>query len=351
MQQFEPDQSLGHHFVSVIVPIRNEASSIAQTMEAIAGQDYPHEQMEIIVADGRSTDATLEVVASITARTDIPVLVVDNPDKIVPTGLNRALRQSRGDIIVRVDGHTIIAPDYVRQCVTALDRTSAANVGGRMNPIGGTPFGAAVALATTSPFGIGASRFHYSKKEEWVRTVYLGAWRREIFDEVGEFDEEQVRNQDDEFNFRIVAKGHRILLTPAISSVYINRGTVQSLWRQYFQYGYWKVRVMQKNPRHIGRFHLVPAAFVLTLACLVLSAPFSRFGLWAAAGVAAVYAAGNIIATLCSTRRPTMFPLVAAAFAVIHIGYGTGFLLGLVRFRKMWRHQPEAVGKVQSTPV
>ena len=348
--QPDPDRNPGQHFVSVIVPIRNEARFITRTMEAIVYQDYPHEQMEILVADGQSTDDTREVVAAVAARADISVRVIDNPEKIVSTGFNRALRQSRGDVIVRVDGHTIIAPDYVRQCVLALDRTGAVNVGGRMDPVGTNPFGEAVALATTSPFGVGGSRFHYSKKEEWVDTVYMGAWRREIFDQVGGFDEEQVRNQDDEFNYRITARGHRILLTPAITSVYYNRGNARSLWKQYLQYGYWKVRVMQKNPRQMSLRHFVPAAFVLTLACLALSAPFSMLGRWAVTAVAALYAASNIAATVYCTRRPRMLRFVAAAFAIIHTAYGTGFLLGLVRFRNMW-HQPEAAPRVRSTAV
>ncbi len=145
------------------------------------------------------------------------VMILDNPGQIVPTGLNTALLRAEGEIIVRVDGHTIIAPDYVRQCVASLQRIKADNVGGRMNAVGETPFGKTVALASSTPFGIGGWRFHYSAKEEWVDTVYMGAWPRRIFEKIGLFDEELVRDQDDEFNYRW-AKEASILLSPAIRS-------------------------------------------------------------------------------------------------------------------------------------
>lgn len=342
MQATECEHTRRAEFVSVIVPIRNEAGFIARTMDAIFQQDYPHEQMEILVADGESTDRTREIVAEIAAGADVPVSIVRNQSGIVPTGFNLALRQVHGDIIIRVDGHTLIARDYVRQCVAALQRTGAANVGGRMDPIGTNAFGKAVALATSSPFGVGGSRFHYSTQEEWVDTVYLGAWRRDIFDRMGGFDEEQVRNQDDEFNYRIASRGGRILLTPAIKSVYYTRSTVKLLWRQYYQYGYWKVRVVQKHPRQAKARHFVPAGFVLALSFLAGTSIFSTAARWAAVTVAGLYVFCNLAATVSASRgNRRLFPLTAAAFAVIQTAYGTGFLMGLTRFWNRWR-QPAA---------
>ena len=239
------------------MPIRNEADFIARSLGAVLEQDYPHECMEVLVADGLSTDSTREVIVRMAAdHPAVTVRILDNPGKIVPTGFNIALAAAAGEIIVRVDGHTIIDPDYVRQCVALLQNTAADNVGGRMTAVGRGTFGEAVALATSSPFGVGGARFHYSDQEEWVDTVYMGAWRREVFDKVGGFDEELVRNQDDEFNYRLRASGGKILLSPTINSRYYNRSTVRSLWRQYYQYGYWKVRVLQKHPMQMSRASL-----------------------------------------------------------------------------------------------
>jgi succinoglycan biosynthesis protein ExoA len=156
-------------------------------------------------------------------------------------------------MIVRVDGHTIIAPDYVEKCVQALIKSGAENAGGKMNAVSTTPFGQVVVAATSSPFGVGGARFHYSDQEEWVDTVYLGAWRREVFEKIGLFDEELVRDQDDEFNYRLREYGGKILLSPEIKSEYTVRSTPPALWKQYFQYGFWKVRVLQKHPFRCGR--------------------------------------------------------------------------------------------------
>ena len=154
---------------------------------------------------------------------DIPVIVLDNPGRIVSTGLNTALAYAHGEVIVRVDGHTIIQRDYLCECVAALEQSGAGNVGGRMEPVGETEVGRAVALATSSPFGVGGARFHYSECQGWVDTVYMGAWQKEVFREIGGFDEELVRDQDDEFNYRLRANGGRILLSPLIKSHYYNR--------------------------------------------------------------------------------------------------------------------------------
>ena len=264
-----------HPLVSVILPIRNESAYIERGMNAILSQDYLGE-MEILVADGMSTDDTRRIVHELSAlHPRFNVQILDNPRKIVPTGLNLALQRAKGEIILRVDGHTVIAPEYVSQCVSALHTSGADNVGGRMNAVGSNLFGQAVALATSSPFGIGGGRFHYSDNEEWVDTVYMGAWPRRVFERLGLFDEELVRDQDDEFNYRLRASGGRILLSPKIKSEYTVRSSPSALWRQYFQYGFWKVRVLQKHPRQMSLRQFVPPAFVFALLLSLLSFLFS----------------------------------------------------------------------------
>src|SRR5206468_1997614 len=182
------------------------------------------DRLEVLIADGMSTDRTRPIIARLAAaRPGIALHVCDNPGAIVSCGLNAALARARGDFIVRVDGHTLISPDYVRQCVAALERSGAAAVGGRMDPIGERPFAQAVSLATSSPFGVGNARFHFSAQEEYVDTVYMGAWPRRVFREAGGFDEELVRDQDDEFNYRLRERGGKVLLSPLINSRYFPR--------------------------------------------------------------------------------------------------------------------------------
>jgi succinoglycan biosynthesis protein ExoA len=325
--------------VSVVMPVRNEEAHIGRTVAAVLAQDYPADRLEVLVADGRSADGTRDVLAHLAAR-DGRLKVIDNPGRIVATGLNAAIRQSRGEIVVRVDGHTEIEAGYVRACAEALSRTGADNVGGRMTAVGSGAFGRAVAAATSSQFGVGGARFHYSDREEWVDTVYLGAWRREIFDRIGGFDEELVRDQDDEFNYRLRAAGGRILLSPAVRSRYTVRGTPRSLFRQYFQYGFWKVRVLQKHPRQMRLRQFVPPLFVLALiatSALALAFPAVQAASLSVLGLAAIYLLADAAAAVVETRRQGASPaLLALVFPILHVAYGAGFLVGLVRFVGRW---------------
>lgn len=317
------------------MPIRNEASFIAQSLGAVLVQDYPPEQLEVIVVDGESTDSTQDVVRKF-MKAHSNLNLASNPGRIVPTAMNIGIKQAHGDVIVRVDGHTIIAPDYVRQCILALRRSGADNVGGRMDARSSGSIGEAVAAATSSPFGVGGARFHYSDREEWVDTVYMGTWPKEVFERVGLFDEEMVRNQDDELNYRILDHGGRILLCPAIRSVYYNRSRLRSLWRQYFQYGYWKVRVMQKHPRQVRIRQLVPSVFV---ASLVLSSLGGFFWApsWMALGIILLaYLVGLLLAVMQLARSTPLKQMMVLpiVFSVLHASYGTGFIAGLLRMMR-----------------
>lgn len=323
--------------VTVILPVRNEAAHLRRALASVFAQDYPPERLQIILADGLSTDATPQIAAEFqTAHPNLTL--IQNPGRIVPTGLNLALRQAHGDVIIRVDGHTRIEPDYVTQCVRALRETGADNAGGKMTGIGVGRFGKTVAIATSTPFGIGDGRFHYSDKEEWIDTVYLGAWPRRVFEQIGQFDEELVRNQDDEFNYRLRKNGGRILLDPKIRSEYTVRGQPGLLWKQYFQYGLWKVRVLQKHPRQMRPRQFVPPLFVLSLlgtAALGL--------LWRPAGVlfifiAALYLLACLTASLWTAARRgwNSLPLLPPVFMTLHLSYGLGFLTGLLKFWNRW---------------
>lgn len=330
-------------FVSILIPIRNEERSIEAVLSAVLNQDYPLDRMEIIIADGLSTDQTRQVIRRQSAG--IMVEIVDNPGKIVPIGLNAALQIARGAIIIRVDGHTLIAPDYVRQCVDALERTGADNVGGRMNARGQGAFGEAVAVATSTPFGVGGARFHYSEQEEWVDTVYMGAWRREVFEKIGLFDEELVRDQDDEFNYRLREHTGKILLSPKIKSVYTNRSSPKTLWKQYFQYGFWKVRVLQKHPRQMSLRQFIPPAFVSALLVSLLLTLFAPWGWMAFLVIGGSYLVANLAASLITAWKKGWrhFGLLPLTYAILHLSYGLGFLVGLIHF---WNRWSDKTGKV-----
>jgi succinoglycan biosynthesis protein ExoA len=330
-KDYDNYQNMGKK-VSVILPVRNESEHIKSCLEAVINQDYPPTLMEIIVVDGDSTDDTKSIVNSY-MKLHPNLRLLNNPDKIVPTALNKGIQEASGDIIIRVDGHTIIEPDYVSECVKALVRTRADNVGGKMTGHGRTPFGESVVLATSHPFGIGNSRFHYSNKEENVDSVYLGAWPKDVFQKVGLFNEEMVRDQDDEFNYRLRKFGGRIMLVPEIRSVYTVRGSPKKLWKQYFEYGYWKVKVFQSHPHQMSYRHFIPAMLVAMLAVLPAAGFFSRTARNLLILITSLYLGVNLFSSARIARMNgwNHFRRLPFIFGIIHFSYGAGFLSGLLK--------------------
>jgi glycosyltransferase involved in cell wall biosynthesis len=314
--------------VSVVLPIRNEAGHIGRCLEAVLAQDYPRERMEVLVADGRSVDATREVVGRLAER-DGRVRLVDNPGLIVPTGLNAAIRSSAGQVIVRIDGHTIVEPGYVREAVSALQRTGADVVGGNMTARGRGVFGRAVALATSTSMGVGGSRFHYAQVEEDAESVYMGTFRRDVFERFGYFDEGLVRNQDDEFNYRVRARGGRVRLVPSMRSVYSPRESIRALFRQYFQYGYYKIRVASLHPGMMRPRHVVPSIFVLAILALASAAIAVPPAGVLLAAVLLLHAAASLGFSLREgIGDPAAWTLVPAATLALHTAYGSGLIAG-----------------------
>ena len=325
-------------FVSVIMPVYNEGAFIGRSLGAILTQSYPKELIEIVIADGMSTDDTRAMIRSISANSEIPVTVVDNARQIAPTGLNCALKVAKGNVVVRVDGHCEIDRDYVANCVALLEAGTADGVGGPIETLGETPVARVVALAMSSPFGVGGSAFRTVKdREMYTDTVAFPGYTRRIIDKVGPFNEELVRNQDDEYNFRIRESGGRILLSPTIRSRYYSRGSFRSLWRQYFQYGFWKVRVMQLHPGQMSLRQFVPVVFVVSILFLSLLSMVSPIGRYGLAFLLTVYLITNLIAAAITCKRSLLLiPGVALSFAILHISYGLGFLIGLIFFARRW---------------
>ena len=319
-------------FVSVVVPMRNEKRYIERCLAALVTQDYPADRIEILVVDGMSDDDSAERVRRL-ARTDPRITLLENPHRITPVAFNVGIRHARGEIICIVSSHAIVASDYVRRCVEALAATGADNVGGPMRAESDTYTGRAIALATGSPFGVGGARFHYADTPQWVDTVYMGAYPRAVFDRIGLFDEELVRNQDDELNFRLTRAGGKIWLDPRIQSVYFSRSNLRALWKQYFEYGYWKVRVIQKHRRPASPRHLVPMLFVLAMMSGAALSLVTQTWLWFAL-VALPYACASLAASAWIAARHgwKYFPLLPVIFFVLHAAYGAGFWVGLVKW-------------------
>ncbi|MBN1866076.1 glycosyltransferase [Candidatus Sumerlaeota bacterium] len=325
--------------VSVVVPVRNESDMIRACLESILAQKDVPGGFEVLVCDGISDDGTDKIVAEI-ARRDPRVRLIANPRRIVSTALNEGIQRARGEIVIRVDAHTRIADDYVARCVETLRETKADNVGGPWRAEAGeSVLSRAIAAAFQHPFAVGGARCRDLDYEGRVDTVYLGCWRNALFNEVGWFDEELMRNQDDEMNLRLTRAHKKIWQSPAIRSWYVARGSFRSLWRQYFEYGFWKIRVMQKHGRAASIRHWVPLAFVCALLVgIPLAFVHVLFARCLAAGVA-VYLACVLGASIQAAARNGWVLLVAlpVVFPIFHLSYGFGSLCGAWRFLRSRR--------------
>jgi len=328
--------------VSIVVACRNEISHIRGFLDSILAQEMTGIAWEAIIADGMSDDGTRAVLAEYSTR--YPQLrVVDNPKQIVSTGLNAGIRAARGTIIIRMDAHTVYAPNYCRMCMETLKRTAADNVGGPARTMPRGLRARAMAAAFHSRFSTGGARFHDVKYEGWVDTVPYGCWRKATLEGIGLFDEELVRNQDDELNLRLVRAGGRIWQSPAIVSWYSPRSTLSTLFRQYFQYGFWKVAVIRKHRLPASWRHAIPVLFILANALLLgvaaalLAMRVYPWGTTAAALWLALifsYTGATLCASLFTAARLewAILPYLPVVFAAYHFSYGLGFLAGLIRF-------------------
>lgn len=336
--------------VSVVVPVKNEETFIEVCLASVLAQDYAEDRVEILLVDGMSTDRTRELAVAVLAEhlADGRARILDNPRGIAPTAMNIGIDASAGEVIVRIDGHTTVRTDYVRRCVEVLQRTGSQCVGGGIRTLGRGAVGRAIAAAQSSRFGVGGVAFRTGRSAAGpVDTVPFGAYPREVFTCIGDFDAELVRNQDDELNFRLQQAGGTVWFEPSISTDYFSAATLRRLWRQYYQYGQYKIRVAQKRRGFASVRHVVPAGFVVTAAASVLLALARREPRWAFATLGP-YAIANGAASLAAARRCQAHPgRVAAAYTVLHTSYGVGFLSGIWR----WRRGFLPAGRDVATPV
>jgi glycosyltransferase involved in cell wall biosynthesis len=314
--------------VTILMPARNEERYIAKTLETVWAQDFPADQMEIIVVNGMSTDRTPEVVAEL-ARDHVNLRLLRNPQRLQSFGMNLGIREAKGEYIVRMDAHTLYAPDYVRQCVELLQRGDAGEVGGVQRAVGTTYVTNAIAAAMSFPFGVGDARFRYTDKEIYSETVYLGAWKRSTILELCGYANEV--NEEGDLNFRLRKAGYRILVSPRIKLQYIVRQSPLDLMRQYAWYGRARVETLVRHPDSVLFRQLLPPVLLLALAVSAVIVPFS---LWLGLFVPGVYLVTSLCASAMLAWRKGIkyFPVLPIIFSIMHFSWGAGFFAGIYRF-------------------
>ena len=322
--------------VSVLIPVRNAEATIGAAIDSVLSQDYEG-SVEVIVADGSDTPATSDLVR----RRYPTVTLVPNPEQTAGFGLRAAHGAATGEIIVRCDAHTVLPPGYVRRAVSTLQRTGAANVGGRQRPVGTTFFGRAVAMAMTTPLGAGGARYRLGGAEGPVDTVFLGAFRRDALEAVGGVDPAFVRNQDYELNWRLRARGETVWFDPGLVVTYRPRGTLRDLARQYFDYGRWKRVVARRHPASLLPRHLASPLLLLGLAATPVLAVASPT--WAVAAAPLTYVLTLTLGSLAVgiRRRSYAALLLPLALATMHLSWGIGFFTPMRT--KVWVASTETV--------
>lgn len=325
--------------VTIVMCCRNEAQHIEPVLQSVLSQQGIQGGFEVVIADGMSEDGTRDIVGQL-AEKDGRIRLIDNPGRIASTGLNSAIAVAKGTVIVRMDAHTEYAADYVRCCLEVQEQTKADNVGGPARTKASRYLEKAIAAAYHSVFSVGGAKFHNPNYEGPVDTVTYGCWRREAFERFGYFDEELARNQDDEHNLRITRGGGRIWQSPRIKSWYRPRRSLPALFRQYMQYGYWKVRVILKHGLPASMRHLVPVASGIVLFALALASLFSSVAACASVLLLTLYTLAVTAASISTAWKAgwSLLPVLPLVFLCYHLGYGYGFLRAALECVVLRRH-------------
>jgi cellulose synthase/poly-beta-1,6-N-acetylglucosamine synthase-like glycosyltransferase len=318
-------------FVTIGIPCLNEEDFIEHTVGCALAQRYPADKLEVLVADGGSSDATRTILARL-SREDPRVKMVDNPGRIQAKGMNEIIRQARGDVLVRFDAHAEYDHDYVRTCVEVLERTGADNVGGAQRAKAKTRFQRALCAALRSPLGVGGAKYRSADSEGFVDTVFLGAFRRRVFEQVGMFDPGAVTNEDADLNQRIAAAGGKVYLSRDIIAYYYPRDSLPKLSKQYFKYGVGRARTLLKHGRFPNPRPLVPFSFVLGGLGLLATRKLHPFTLPAFVS----YAAITGLEALRVGREEGLWavPVIWSIFPVLHISHGVGMGVGLLKYAR-----------------
>jgi len=318
--------------VSIIVPCYNEEKTIRHLLEAILGQTYPLGLMGLIISDGLSTDRTREVIASFQKEhPELVVRVVDNLARTIPSGVNQAIRESQGEIIIRLDAHSMPIPEYVERCVVAHQSGKGDNVGGVWDIRAGADTWVAnsISFAAAHPLGVGDAMYRLNAKAGAVDTVPFGSFRRALIDKIGAFDETLLSNEDYEFNTRVRESGGTVWLDPSIRSVYFSRGTFGKLAAQYWRYGFWKFKMLKRYPHTLRWRQALPPLFVLILFILIVLSLFvvsARYLL--AAQIVGYFFVLTLAGLKLAIEKNIGYLLLGVPLAIstMHLAWGMGFL-------------------------
>ena len=322
--------------VSVIVPCYNEEETIQKLLDAIYGQTHPKNELEVVIADGLSTDHTRSKIVDFQLNhPDLEIRVIDNLLRVIPSGLNRAIEAAKGKYIIRMDAHSIPNCDYIQNCIKGLEEDLGDNVGGiwMIQPGASTWVAKAIAISAAHPLSAGDARYRIGGTAQLVDTVPFGAFRRELIDKIGKFDETLLTNEDYEFNARIRQSGGRVWMDPSISSIYYARPTLRELSKQYWRYGYWKAQMLRKYPKTLRWRQALPPLFVLAIFSLGIFSSAWNLARWLLAIIVLLYTVVILsigIQMSFKYKSPSLAFGVPLATATIHLSWGTAFLWGLI---------------------
>ena len=323
--------------VSLIIPCYNEEARIVLLLNSIIAQTYPLGDMEVIFSDGMSTDQTRSLIRQFQQQHELPkISIIDNAKRVIPAALNRAIEAATGDLVIRMDAHTIPAQDYIALSVQAFDEGKGEDIGGVIDIQSGsaTWIAKGIAVATRHPLGVGDAKYRWAKTASYADTVAFGTYARKVFDEIGFYDESLIANEDYELNARLRAVGGRIWVDPAIRATYYSRPDLSSLARQYFTYGYYKFQMLKRYPQTIRWRQALPPLFVFGILMLLLLASFWQIARWLFILVVALYLfillAGSIPEVV---KQKNLLLLIGIPLAIMtmHFSWGTGFWWSIIK--------------------
>ena len=323
--------------VSVVIPCRNEEKYIQRLLVALSKQSFSLENIEIIIADGESQDRTVKLIrAFISNNPKLKIRIVNNSKKNIPSALNLAIKSSSGEIIIRMDAHSIPHEDYIKYCVDDLEQKKGMNVGGLwlIKPSRDHWISESIALAASHPFGVGDAKYRYSQEFAYVETVPFGAFFRSTFDKIGFFNEELLSNEDYELNVRITNSGGRIFFDPRIKIDYYARGDFISLAKQYWRYGFWKFKMLQKFPDTIRWRQAIPPLFVVSLIFLAIASIFLPLAFLLLLGELGIYLLLLVTGSLrivFEKNRGIFILGIPFSIMVMHLSWGSGFITSMFR--------------------
>ncbi|NOZ60174.1 MAG: glycosyltransferase family 2 protein [Calditrichaeota bacterium] len=316
--------------VSIVIPMYNEAGNIERCIGSIQGQNYPQEKIEIIVVDGNSSDGSREKVLSL-AKNHFTIRLLTNPKRKTPSSLNMGIKNASGEVVIILGAHTKIKEDFVSQNIRLMKEMNIKCVGGTQINVGENFMQRAIGYAMGHPFGLASAPYRYGKKEKFVDTVVYAAYRKELFDEVGYFDEDLFISEDAELNWRIRQAGYKIFYSPKIVSYYYPRKTMGKLINQLFRYGILRVNVIKKHLKAIKLMHLIPPAFALATIVFLIAGIFKPFFLVPLAAIWGLYLVLAFISSLQISLEKGFqyFSILPIIFTTIHLSWGIGFLWGI----------------------